>query len=108
MGLMYEGRGDDKSPSSVFSRINILFFVAAFLVFMSVAVLPFFIIERATFLRERANGSYSVPSFVLAQLVCALPGIFSIALASSALIVPLARLNGFANYLASLAAALFA
>ena len=44
IGLMYLELGDDFSPSSVLSRINILFFVAAFLVFMSVAVLPFFII----------------------------------------------------------------
>lgn len=107
IGLMYLELGDDFSPSSVLSRINILFFVAAFLVFMSVAVLPFFIIERATFLRERGNGSYSVGTFVLSNVLMALPGIFVIALASTALIVPLAKLNGFGVYLAALTAALF-
>merc|ERR1711998_31618 len=39
--------------------------------------------------------------------VMALPGIFVIALASTALVVPLAKLNGFGTYLAALTAALF-
>merc|ERR1711998_286809 len=40
--------------------------------------------------------------------VMALPGIFVIALASTALVVPLAKLNGFGTYLAALSTALFA
>jgi len=107
IGLMYLNLGDDKSPSSVISRINILFFVAAFLVFMSVAVLPFFITERAIFLRERTNGSYGVGPYVLANVTMALPGIFLIALVSTSLIVPLAKLNGYGTYLAVLTACLF-
>ena len=41
-------------------RISLLFFAAAFLVFMSIAVVPAFIEDRAIFVRERANGYYHV------------------------------------------------
>lgn len=71
---MYLGLGEERDQSSINSRVSVLFFVAAFLVFMSVAVLPFFVQERAIFLRERGNGYYSVPAFVLSQFVCSLPG----------------------------------
>ena len=74
IGLMYLGLGEERDQSSINSRVSVLFFVAAFLVFMSVAVLPFFVQERAIFLRERGNGYYSVPAFVLSQFVCSLPG----------------------------------
>ena len=47
--------------------VGALFFVAAFMVFMSVSVLPAFLEEKAVFVRERANGSYSVAAFVLAH-----------------------------------------
>ena len=60
IGLMYVGLGDEFDYSGINSRTSILFFCAAFLVFMSVAVLPFFMIERPTFLRERTNGAYGV------------------------------------------------
>jgi len=52
---------------------------------MSVAVLPFFIEDRAVFLREQGNGWYGVGPYVAAQATTALPGIFLIALISSVL-----------------------
>ena len=36
---------------------------------MSVAVLPFFMMERPTFTRERMNGAYAVGPWVLANMV---------------------------------------
>eukprot|EP00960_Hanusia_phi_P004107 120161-Hanusia_phi.AAC.1 len=62
---------------------------------MSVAVLPFFIVERAVFLRERANGWYMVPSYVLATFLMSLPGLFIISLVSTLLVVLPSGLNGF-------------
>ena len=42
-------------------------------VFMSVSVLPAFLEEKAVFVRERANGGYSVAAFVVAHTVVDVP-----------------------------------
>ncbi|OQS03612.1 ATP-binding Cassette (ABC) Superfamily [Thraustotheca clavata] len=82
--------------------LPMLFYVQAFLVFMSVAVLPFFIEQRAVFVRERANQSLNVGSFVVANLLAALPGIALIAILSTLLVVLLADLNGFGYFFLNL------
>uniref|UniRef100_A0A7S2SQZ2 ABC transporter domain-containing protein n=1 Tax=Mucochytrium quahogii TaxID=96639 RepID=A0A7S2SQZ2_9STRA len=102
IGVMFINLGDKFGASTINSRVSILFFTSAFLAFMSVAVLPFFIQERSVFLRERGNGTYSVFSYVLSNFVCMLPGLFLIALLSSVCVVFPAGLNGFANFLVCL------
>mmetsp|Transcript_9644 Transcript_9644/g.18978 ORF Transcript_9644/g.18978 Transcript_9644/m.18978 type:complete len:660 (-) Transcript_9644:191-2170(-) len=102
IGLMYLGLGDEITPTSINSRTASLFYVAAFLVFMSVAVLPFIVEERSTFVRERANGMYTALTYASAHYVCMWPGIFMIALVSTACVVPLAGMNGFGVFLAAL------
>jgi ABC-type multidrug transport system ATPase subunit len=92
VGLMFRGIGD--THEDITGRIALLFYVAAFLVFMSVAVLPFFIQDRATYMREEANGAYSIWIYVLANFLCSLPGLLLIAIVSSAIIVGLVGLNG--------------
>jgi hypothetical protein len=87
IGLVYLNLGEKRTAQSIQSRTAVVFFVAAFLVFMSVAVLPFYIEERAYFLRERTNGAYTVSAFVLANWLCSIPAIAIIAVTSSALVV---------------------
>ncbi|EOD34886.1 hypothetical protein EMIHUDRAFT_363297 [Emiliania huxleyi CCMP1516] len=108
IGLMYIGLGDEYDYSSINSRTSMLFYIAAFLVFMSVAVLPFFMMERSSFLRERSNGAYGVVSWVSANFLCSLPGLALISILSTACVVPLAGLNGFGTFFAALFCSLVA
>jgi len=75
---------------------------------MSVAVLPFFMMERPTFLRERTNGAYGVISWTIANFVCSIPGLALISFLSTACVVPLAGLNGFGLFFAALLCSLIA
>ena len=127
IGVMFLNLGNSFSPSSINSRIGVLFYVAAFMVlsffsscamadpqvtttrflcleqvFMSVAVLPFFVNQRAVFTKERCNGAYGVPEYVLANFTTAIPGVFLLALIASLLVVLPAELNGFGIYLSTL------
>jgi ABC-type multidrug transport system ATPase subunit len=95
VGFMFWDLGNKYGASDIVSRVSLLFYVAAFLVFMSVAVLPFFIQERHVFLRERSNGWYSVPAYVLATWLMSLPGLALISIVSTILVVLPAQLNGF-------------
>uniref|UniRef100_K3WC79 ABC transporter domain-containing protein n=1 Tax=Globisporangium ultimum (strain ATCC 200006 / CBS 805.95 / DAOM BR144) TaxID=431595 RepID=K3WC79_GLOUD len=99
VGTMYLSTNDEISDEDL---VPLLFYVQAFLVFMSVAVLPFFIEQRAVFMRERANSSLNVFSYVVANFLASLPGVFLIALMSSLLVVYLAGLNSFGYFLLNL------
>lgn len=50
--------GDSSTYTSIQSRIALAFYCAAFFIFMSVAVMPFIIIERAIVEKEVRNGYY--------------------------------------------------
>eukprot|EP00466_Bigelowiella_natans_P015027 jgi/Bigna1/85120/estExt_fgenesh1_pg.C_20227 len=102
VGLMYLNLGNKKDFESVNSRISVLFYIAAFMVFMSVAVLPFFIIQRDVFLKERLNRAYNVPEYAISKFLTSLPGVFLLALLTTTLVVLQAKLNGFAIYLLTL------
>lgn len=106
IATLYANMGDGQNR--VQDRISILFFIAAFLVFMSISVIPMFIQDRSVFTRERANGWYHVGAYVLANTVCSIPGIFVIALFSSLIIFWSINLHGsFGVFLADLFVSLF-
>eukprot|EP01006_Ploeotia_vitrea_P052301 TRINITY_DN67669_c10_g1_i1.p1 TRINITY_DN67669_c10_g1~~TRINITY_DN67669_c10_g1_i1.p1 ORF type:complete len:685 (+),score=379.37 TRINITY_DN67669_c10_g1_i1:148-2202(+) len=91
IGTMYAGI--DNGQKEVIDRAGVLFYIAAFMVFMSIAVIPAFIQERAVFGRERANGWYDVGPYVLANSICGLPGLFIMSLVSTSIIYPMVGLN---------------
>ena len=53
------------------------------------------ILFRVTYLRERFNGDFGVGSFVMAQVISVIPGVFLIALFSSIPVVFMARWLNF-------------
>ena len=53
--------------------INALFFGSAFMSFMAVAYVPAYLEDRATFVKERANGLYGPVSFLVANFLIGLP-----------------------------------
>ncbi|KAE9024805.1 hypothetical protein PR002_g11359 [Phytophthora rubi] len=92
MGTMFLSTNKRIMPRDV---VYLLTYVNCFLVFMSIAVLSFFIEQRAVFLRERTNSNLNVLSYVVANFLSALPGIFLIALSSTLLVGYLADLNSY-------------
>lgn len=83
---------------AVQDRISVLFFVGAFLVFMSIAVLPFLVEQRAVFVRERSNGLYGPGTYALVNAVVALPGVILITAVSSFIIYPVVGLRNGAGH----------
>ncbi|CAI7570960.1 unnamed protein product [Penicillium glandicola] len=60
--------------------INAIFFGSAFMSFMAVAYVPAFLEDRATFIKERANGLYGVTPFLVSNFLIGLPYLFSISI----------------------------
>jgi ABC-type multidrug transport system ATPase subunit len=67
VGALFWDLGDRNDFESVQSRTAILFYCCAFFVFMSVAVLPFTVIERAIVDKEVQNGYYHPIMYQVAQ-----------------------------------------
>jgi ABC-type multidrug transport system ATPase subunit len=58
--------------------INAIFFGSAFMSFMAVAYVPSFLEDRATFVKERANGLYGASAFMISNFIIGLPYLFLI------------------------------
>jgi len=70
----------DTNQTSIQPLINAIFFGSAFMSFMAVAYVPAFLEDRATFVKERANGLYGATSFMVANFLVGLPYLFLITL----------------------------
>ncbi|KAF4626159.1 hypothetical protein G7Y89_g12004 [Cudoniella acicularis] len=57
---------------------NAIFFGGAFMSFMAVAYVPSYLEDRATFVKERANGLYGASAFMLSNFIIGLPYLFLI------------------------------
>lgn len=68
------------TQSSIGPLTNAIFFGSAFMSFMAVAYVPAFLEDRATFIKERANGLYGASAFMIANFLIGLPYLFLISL----------------------------
>jgi len=91
MGTIYLQLGNSWKDS--YSRTSMMFFVVAFLTFMSIAGFPAFAEDMAVFMRERLNGYYGISTFVVANTLASAPFIFLIAIISSVIVYWLVDLN---------------
>ena len=57
-------------------KAAMIFFVQSYLVILTVAALPYLILARPVFCRERANGLVSVLPYILSTFIAMIPGIF--------------------------------
>lgn len=71
------------TQSSIQPFANAIFFGSAFMSFMAVAYVPAFLEDRATFIKERADGLYSAAPFMIANFLIGIPYLFLISLAFS-------------------------
>ena len=84
IGTVWLQLGDS---AKVITDVNgALFFTTAFMIFMSISVLPMYLEERNIFIRERGNSSYSVASYIIAHTVFEAPFIFLLSLCCSLLV----------------------
>ncbi|KAL8911081.1 MAG: hypothetical protein Q9171_003671, partial [Xanthocarpia ochracea] len=69
-----------ETQSSIGPFTNAIFFSSAFLSFMAVAYVPAFLEDRATFIKERANGLYGATAFMISNFLIGVPYLFLISL----------------------------
>ncbi|KAL8925378.1 MAG: hypothetical protein Q9172_002258 [Xanthocarpia lactea] len=62
-----------ETQSSIGPFTNAIFFSSAFLSFMAVAYVPAFLEDRATFVKERANGLYGATAFMISNFLIGVP-----------------------------------
>ena len=99
IGGMFWRNGHKSTDKSIQGHIASIFFVFAFMVFMSIAVLPFYMWDKTTYLRERFNGDYAVLPFVTAQFISTVPGVFLIALCATVIVVYMCAWSHFGYFL---------
>ncbi|RDL37213.1 p-loop containing nucleoside triphosphate hydrolase protein [Venustampulla echinocandica] len=83
----------DADQSSIQPFINAIFFGGAFMSFMAVAYVPSFLEDRATFVKERANGLYGPSAFMLSNFIIGLPYLFLITILFSVVVYWLSNFN---------------
>jgi len=75
------------------SRIAILYYCMAFFVFMSVAVVPFTVMERAIIQKEQNNRHYHPIMYQIAQSISIIPGVALLAFFTALIIMCMTGLN---------------
>lgn len=87
----------DKTADELENVDNAIFFVCAFMIFMSISVLPAYLEERTVLVRERANGSYSVGAYILSHTLFEIPYLLLLAFMASGVTYALVGLTSGAD-----------
>jgi ABC-type multidrug transport system permease subunit len=93
LGALFWELGDRTDYESIVSRIAVLFYGVAFFIFMSVAVLPFTVMERGIVDKEVLNGYYHPISYQVAQGLATIPAAGILAGLTSVIVVFMLKLN---------------
>mmetsp|Transcript_24824 Transcript_24824/g.37099 ORF Transcript_24824/g.37099 Transcript_24824/m.37099 type:complete len:556 (-) Transcript_24824:651-2318(-) len=93
IGALFWELGDKTSYESIQSRIALAFYCVAFFVFMSIAVLPFTVIERAIVEKEVRNGYYHPAIYQFAQGISSIPATALLAFLTTLIILSMTKLN---------------
>ena len=107
IGILFWNLGDNNSYGSIQSRIALLFYVGAFFVFMSVAVLPFTVQEKSIVDKEVRNGYYHPAVYQLAQALSSIPGVIVLAGMGTGIIIGMTDLREGGWFFLNLTLALF-
>jgi len=93
IGALFWNIGALTTFTAVQSRIALLFYCVAFFIFMSVAVLPFTVMERDIVEKEVRNTYYHPAVYQLSQAIASIPGAVLLALVTTAIIVSMTGLR---------------
>lgn len=93
IGLLFWDLGSNDSYASAQSRVALSFYCVAFFVFMSVAAVPFAVMERGIVEKEVRNGYYHPACFQLAQAIASIPGTFLLAIVTTAIVLSMTGLR---------------
>lgn len=74
VGGLFWKLGEQYDYESILSRSAVLFYCVSFFIFMSVAVLPFTVMERDIVDKEVQNGYYHPSAYQVAQALASIPG----------------------------------
>lgn len=93
VGLLFRNLGHQHDYASVLSRAAVLFYCVAFFIFMSVAVLPFTLIERAIVDKEVVNRYYHPIYYQMSQAVSSIPGTALLAFCVTLIVITLTHMR---------------
>eukprot|EP00538_Stauroneis_constricta_P000453 CAMPEP_0119555380 /NCGR_PEP_ID=MMETSP1352-20130426/7618_1 /TAXON_ID=265584 /ORGANISM="Stauroneis constricta, Strain CCMP1120" /LENGTH=914 /DNA_ID=CAMNT_0007602133 /DNA_START=1 /DNA_END=2743 /DNA_ORIENTATION=- len=93
VGALFWNLGDRNDYESILSRAAVSFYCVAFFIFMSVAVLPFTVMERDIVDKEVLNKYYHPIAYQTAQGLATIPGAGLLALLVSVIILTMLNFN---------------
>jgi hypothetical protein len=93
VGVLFWDLGERHDFESVQSRIALSFYCVAFFIFMSVAVMPFTVMERAIVDKEVRNQYYNPVYYQVSQGISSIPGCAILAFLTTLFICTMTKLN---------------